>query len=495
MDMKNQVMKLNSVFLFLTICLFRFEVYAQSGLNTNGQLDENATNVVNQYGAKGSGGARTQYGQLFSKAMAFTAVCDGTQPTAVVVVTSSTGRIWMDRNLGAKRAATAADDFEAYGCMYQWGRGNDGHASIIWTSSGGTTVNGITPTVSSMDTPGHALFITTTGGNWHSPTNNALWQDTAGVNNPCPPDFRLPTQTEFQAEITAYSITDKSTAYTNGILKLVTAGNRQYNNGGVYNANTTGNYWTSTTAISPNTVYFSFNNAQSNLPATRANGLSVRCIKEIPPVSPAICDGTQPTTVVEVTTGTGKTWMDRNLGASRAGINQTDYKAYGCLYQWGRGNDGHASINWSSSTAGTPVNGTTTTKSSGNTPGHALFISPTAGNDWRSTQNLSLWSGINGTNNPCPTGYRIPSLTELEAEYTSAGITNNATAFASSLKIVTAGWRYSGNILSSSSFSWIWTSDNMDGNGSGMGKQTKQTDSWSGSFPKFIGMSVRCIKN
>ena len=39
----------------------------------------------------------------------------------------------MDRNLGASRAANAKNDYQAYGCLYQWGRGNDGHASITYT--------------------------------------------------------------------------------------------------------------------------------------------------------------------------------------------------------------------------------------------------------------------------------------------------------------------------------------------------------------------------
>jgi len=37
-------------------------------------------------------------------------------------VTSLTGRIWLDRNLGASRVATSPTDTAAYGDMYQWGR-------------------------------------------------------------------------------------------------------------------------------------------------------------------------------------------------------------------------------------------------------------------------------------------------------------------------------------------------------------------------------------
>ena len=37
---------------------------------------------------------------------------------------------WMDRNLGARRVATAVDDVFSYGNYYQWGRPADGHEII-----------------------------------------------------------------------------------------------------------------------------------------------------------------------------------------------------------------------------------------------------------------------------------------------------------------------------------------------------------------------------
>ena len=153
------------------------------------------------------------------------AICNGTQPTAIVAITSSTGQIWMDRNLGASRAATSSTDFQAYGCLYQWGRGNDGHASIAWVrpleddgwgNSAGTAVNGTTYTLSSSDTPPNALFIadqTSIPYDWRSPKNDQLWQGVAGINNPCPAGYRVPTRTEFRAELTAYTITGTTSAY------------------------------------------------------------------------------------------------------------------------------------------------------------------------------------------------------------------------------------------------------------------------------------------
>jgi hypothetical protein len=38
---------------------------------------------------------------------------------------------------------------------------------------------------------------------------------------------------------------------------------------------------------------------------------------------------------------TGRTWMDKNLGASQVAISSTDSASFGHLYQWGRGSDVH----------------------------------------------------------------------------------------------------------------------------------------------------------
>jgi hypothetical protein len=58
------------------------------------------------------------------------------------------------------------------------------------------------------------------------------------------------------------------------------------------------------------------------------------------PAGSVFCAG--PTAIVDVTNPTtGKTWMDRNLGATQVATSSTDAAAYGDLYQWGRGNDGH----------------------------------------------------------------------------------------------------------------------------------------------------------
>lgn len=50
-----------------------------------------------------------------------------TETQVVDVINPTTGHTWMDRNLGASRAATSSTDTEAYGDLYQWGRAADGH--------------------------------------------------------------------------------------------------------------------------------------------------------------------------------------------------------------------------------------------------------------------------------------------------------------------------------------------------------------------------------
>jgi uncharacterized coiled-coil DUF342 family protein len=72
-------------------------------------------------------------------------------PTVIVDVTNPiTGKIWMDRNLGATKVASSYDDSQSYGDLYQWGRGNDGHQCRNSTT---------TSILSVTDQPGHGDFI------------------------------------------------------------------------------------------------------------------------------------------------------------------------------------------------------------------------------------------------------------------------------------------------------------------------------------------------
>ena len=146
-----------------------------------------------------------------------------------------------------------------------------------------------------------------------------------------------------------------------------------------------------------------------------------------------------PTAIVDVTNpSTGKTWMDRNLGAAQVATSSTDANSYGDLYQWGKRADGHQCRN-------SPTN---TTLSSIDQPANGNFIlAPNTPYDWRSPQNDNLWQGVNGINNPCPSGYRLPTEPEINAERLSWSQNNNLGAFASPLKLPMAGYRGGSNGL------------------------------------------------
>ena len=77
--------------------------------------------------------------------------------------TSSLGECWMDRNLGALQVATYATDSAAYGDLFQWGREDDDHQSITWTSWNSGTPDHPTEVEGDMtltQQPGHSDFIT-----------------------------------------------------------------------------------------------------------------------------------------------------------------------------------------------------------------------------------------------------------------------------------------------------------------------------------------------
>ena len=200
-----------------------------------------------------------------------------------------------------------------------------------------------------------------------------------------------------------------------------------------------------------------------------------------------------------------KCWLDRNLGAQRVATSQTDHLAYGDLFQWGRGDDGHQTVNWTSSTSGTGT-AITTTLSSTNNPGHAFFISASAAPyNWRDSQIDNLWQGVDGANNVCPSGWRLPTEAELQAEIaTWNGATARDKAFASVFKLPATGNRssnasdtqiYAGESMWTSSY-FLWTSTTSGSNSKAL-LIGKGSDVPLGFFSQHraYGYTVRCIKD
>ncbi len=190
------------------------------------------------------------------------------------VTNSTTGRTWLNNNLGADYAnvdssaynpsqqATALDDHKASGSMFQWGRKADGHELMDWTPfhgpeskrSGSTIVNflgkgkyGITETPA--DEPSHSLFILSQYDiaqyDWRVNHDDTLWAGESSPNNVCPIGYRLPLnpnagheapaddgKNEWYVESSTWSSQDRAGAFASE-LKLSVSGERKPYNGNV----------------------------------------------------------------------------------------------------------------------------------------------------------------------------------------------------------------------------------------------------------------------
>ncbi|CAK8713637.1 hypothetical protein GMJAKD_02870 [Candidatus Electrothrix aarhusensis] len=396
--------------------------------------------------------------------------------TISTVTSPATGRVWMDRNLGASRVATSMTDTEAYGSLYQWGRRTDGHEK---RNSPTTT------TLSPTDVPGHGNFIVNNSEpyDWRTSPNNNLWQGESGINNPCPTGFRLPTESELQAEVDTWSSEDAAGAF-GSVLKMPAAGYRNFDSGSLVYEATSGVYWTSTIDESQtdghNIPSLFFNNSGYAGMSSFGHvlGGSVRCIKD------------EPELVSTVTSATGRIWMDRNIGASRVATSITDEQAYGDLYQWGRLTDGHEKRAHHD-----PILQTTSTLSTADDPDHDDFITVSASPyDWRDGQNDSLWQGVGGINNPCSAGFRLPTADEWQAEINQYGSTGTA-LFDSPLKLVAAGYRYrlDGTLSLAGSVGSYWSSS-VDGTSTRYLRFDSGNTDLTSSLRAF-GFSVRCIQD
>ncbi len=213
--------------------------------------------------------------QIYNGTIWTNMVGDPASPGPIVAgeddVTSLTGKIWMDRNLGATQVATSSTDADSYGDLYQWGRGTDGHQ--LRTSDE-------TDVLSSTDSPDHGDFIknpsTATSEDWRNPQNNDLWQGANGTNNPCPSGYRLPTKAEWEAEIDGWE--NAGDAFSS-VLKLPMGGTRNRSDGSIASAGSFALYWSSTVEGTRSSgMYINSGNAEL-YPDYRATGNAVRCIK------------------------------------------------------------------------------------------------------------------------------------------------------------------------------------------------------------------------
>lgn len=230
--------------------------------------------------------ATNEFGTAYGVTYAFSTTSFGTYPSGTIhcsgptwlveVINPVTGKIWMDRNLGANQVATSATDGNSYGDLYQWGRKADGHQCRN---------SNATATISSTIEPNHPDFIWAISdeGAWHTIHELNLWQGNTGINNPCPIGFRIPSITELSNERNSWNPISSSGAFSSP-LKWTRAGNRIHN--GVQNASIYGFYWSSNTSFNSATgwylgsdlvIYSSTAQIEAD---SRRTGQSVRCIKD-----------------------------------------------------------------------------------------------------------------------------------------------------------------------------------------------------------------------
>ena len=202
-----------------------------------------------------------------------------------IVQSPFTDKYWLDRNLGAQRVCTTSSDSLCYGDYFQWGRSADGHEKYLSTEV-------INKLATNIDNVGHSSFIISYNTDSEYDWTNTDAKGVARISNwskvdgssICPIGFRVPYLEELANESVDVGNIDSSKLF-NSFLKIPVAGVRVYNSGDREFESTYGSLW----SISVHDVSykrtrgleFGSNYISNKYDYYRANGLSVRCIKDI----------------------------------------------------------------------------------------------------------------------------------------------------------------------------------------------------------------------
>ncbi|MBE8190489.1 MAG: hypothetical protein HAW58_06550, partial [Candidatus Thioglobus sp.] len=196
-------------------------------------------------------------------------------PQIFNTVSGNGNTVWLDRNLGAARVATASNDEQAYGGYYQYGRPPDGHQLAD------------SPVIAERsDTrfPAHGNFIGPTnnwlGGGFNDYTAlQAYWSNTDG-SSVCPTGFRVATASvsggDWDAEKDSWISQDPAGAFASN-LKLPVPGFRDANKNLEFTwRGVVGSY------IAPANRRFQLDSSNTGSFAVGAygHGNSIRCIRD-----------------------------------------------------------------------------------------------------------------------------------------------------------------------------------------------------------------------
>ncbi|WP_026315586.1 FISUMP domain-containing protein [Riemerella columbina] len=238
----------------------------------------------------------------------------------------------------------------------------------------------------------------------------------------------------------------------------------------------------------------------------------------------------------------GNLWLSNNLGAEYARVGATvfdptrqagaldytttgaplanptadqikkDWRAYGSLFQWQRNPDGHELINWSKATNGTPkYTGTGSISNSWTNAGTNEFIanasSPYSWVNSSLNSDSSQWNlwQTNGSTNPCPSGYHVPTHTEQVALHDAITGKSNGTNSSNSsamwnetgLRLPASGSRYSGSgtLYGQSRYGRDWSSEQDNSDDSWNLWFNSSISSAGSNYDRARSFSVRCLKD
>ena len=362
--------------------------------------------------------------------------------TYKLVTSPDTGRVWLDRNLGATQVATKANDSAAYGDYYEFGR-----------------------------------------------------------DDICPAGFSVPTEGELAADTTIATTTliDGATTAVSSFLKIPVAG---HNGNGTTVAATLDGIgallWTKTVgsdATKGRYLNFTISDGSANFAdLDQTYQLSVRCIKTRTPI---VFNGL--TYKMITSSKTGRVWLDRNLGATQVATSLNDVDAYGDLYQWGRAKDGHEKSSTTTKTIATsldPANNGAFILADAQPDDD--WVVGNVDND--GALRTVAWAD-GGINDICPAGFSVPTKAELKEDIIDAGITSADAALSSPLKLPAAGYRdraiypadpaKNGKVHDIGTSVFLW-SRSADGSKASYLSINSAVDS--GNLDRSYGFSVRCIQ-